>query len=79
MGASGASVLVSELPDTLSLAYLRLRSQSDPGAQVQIFADKRKIRNARMDIPYFWRREPNANNDKEKYQFWVTVPVALAA
>ena len=56
MGASGASVLVSELPDTLSLAYLRLRSRSDPGARVVNLACSKKQKKTATNVTvFFWR------------------------
>ena len=61
---AAAAVLMSKLLDTSALAYLRRRTlcvRRCKGGQILSSPPKRKIRNTRMGIPYFWRRRKDLN------------------
>ena len=63
-GATFAASLENKLSDSALLGYLRRRTLCVlrcKGRKSFLLRAKRKIRNARMGIPYFWRRRKDLN------------------
>ena len=61
-GATLLASLANKLADSAALRYLRLRASLEAHrGKILSSPPKRKIRHARMSMPYFWRRRKDLN------------------